>query len=143
MRSGETDTKLNANKLKGELEFTASRSEGPGGQNVNKVNSKITLRWDIPNSPTLTEEEKHIISGKLSSFITKDGILVLSAQDNRSQLQNKEAVLMKLDHLLQKAFAVKKQRKATKPSKSASAERLKKKKQHSEKKKWRQKSSDE
>ena len=132
-----TDGKLNAARLNRELEFTASRSEGPGGQNVNKVNSKITLRWDTANSLIISEDEKRIIKERLSSFLTKDGILMLSAQDKRSQLQNKEAVMEKLDALLAKAFAVRKRRKPTKPSKSAKAERLKKKKLVSEKKKWR------
>jgi ribosome-associated protein len=123
-----TDGKLNAARLNKELEFNASRSEGPGGQNVNKVNSKITLRWDIANSRLISEDEKGIVKDRLSSFLTKDGVLMLSAQDKRSQLQNKEAVMEKLDALLAKAFAVKKRRKPTKPSKSAKAERLKKKK---------------
>jgi ribosome-associated protein len=132
-----TDGKLNSARLNRELEFTASRSEGPGGQNVNKVNSKVTLRWDIVNSQIISEDEKRIIKDRLSSFLTKDGVLMLSAQDKRSQLQNKEAVMEKLDALLVKAFTVKKRRKPTKPSKSAKAERLKKKKLVSEKKKWR------
>ncbi len=137
MNNEPTDGKLNAARLNRELEFTASRSEGPGGQNVNKVNSKITLRWDIVNSQIISDDEKRIIRDRLSSFLTKDGVLMLSAQDKRSQLQNKEAVMEKLDVLLVKAFAVKKRRKPTKPSKSAKAERLKKKKLVSEKKKWR------
>lgn len=130
---------LNASRLNKELDFTASRSEGPGGQNVNKVNSKITLRWDIANSLILTDEEKTKINEKLSSFITKDGVLILSAQDKRSQLQNKEAVLEKLDWLLLKAFEERKKRKPTKPSKAAKDERIREKKLRSEKKQWRQK----
>jgi len=137
MNNERIDRKLNAARLNKELEFTASRSEGPGGQNVNKVNSKITLRWDITNSQLISEDEKTTLKEKLSSFLTKDGVLMLSAQDKRSQLQNKEAVMVKLDTLLARAFAVKKRRKPTKPSKSAKAERMKKKKLVSEKKKWR------
>jgi ribosome-associated protein len=137
MNTERIDGKLNAARLNRELEFTASRSEGPGGQNVNKVNSKITLRWDITNSQLISDDEKTKLKEKLSSFLTKDGVLMLSAQDKRSQLQNKEAVMVKLDALLAKAFEVKKKRKPTKPSKSAKAERLKKKKLVSEKKKWR------
>ena len=139
MSSKAPNGKLNSAMLNRELDFTASRSEGPGGQNVNKVNSKITLRWDITNSLIISDEEKKQIKDKLSSFITKDGILILSAQDKRSQLQNKEAVMQKLDWLLSKAFEIKKQRKATKPSKAAKAERIRKKKLLSEKKQWRQK----
>ena len=139
MSSKAPNGKLNSAMLNRELDFTASRSEGPGGQNVNKVNSKITLRWDITNSLIISDEEKKQIKDKLSSFITKDGILILSAQDKRSQLQNKEAVMQKLDWLLLKAFEIKKRRKPTKPSKAAKAERIRKKKLLSEKKQWRQK----
>jgi ribosome-associated protein len=136
--SGESvKEKLNAARLNRELLFTASISEGPGGQNVNKVNSKITLRFDIPHSEIITDDEKKVLMDKLSSFLTKEGVLILSSQEKRSQLQNKEEVMKKLDTLLTKAFEVKKRRKPTKPSKSAKDERLKKKKLASEKKKWR------
>jgi ribosome-associated protein len=139
MKNITLEGRLNAAKLNRELEYTASRSEGPGGQNVNKVNSKITLRLDVANSQILSDDEKEIIKAKLKSFLTKDGILILSAQDKRSQLQNKEAVNAKLDALLTKAFEVRKNRKRTKPSKAAKDERIRKKKLASEKKKWRQK----
>ncbi len=131
--------KLSAALLQPELEFSASRSSGPGGQNVNKVNSKVTLKFDLRNSNLLNEEEKTILLTKLASRLSVEGILTLTSQDNRSQLQNKEAVRAKLDLLLKKAFEKKKARKATKPSKGSVQERIKKKKQHSEKKQWRQK----
>ncbi len=121
-----------------ELVFTTSRSGGPGGQNVNKVNSKVTLRWDVSGS-SISPEQKEIILKKLHTQITKDGILLLTAQDSRSQLENKEVVLIKLSQLLTKAFAQRKKRKPTKPGKAAKQVRLNQKKQHSEKKKWRQK----
>jgi len=130
---------MNWDELQREIVFTASRSEGPGGQNVNKVNSKITLRFDVANSRALNPEEKDIIKNKLSSYLTKDDVLTLSAQDKRSQLQNKESAITKLQALISKAFEKKKKRKATKPSKAAAANRIKKKKLVSEKKKWRQK----
>lgn len=122
-----------------ELDFNASRSGGPGGQNVNKVNSKITLKFDIINSLILTDDEKVLLKEKLASRLTTDGVLLLVAQEKRSQLQNKELTIVKLDELLIKAFAKKKARKATKPSKSSVQKRIKSKKQHSEKKQWRQK----
>ena len=122
-----------------ELTFLTSRSSGPGGQNVNKVNSRVTLKWDIPNSVILSPEQKEIISRKLSAKMTKDGILMLTAQENRSQLENKEAVLSKLDQLLAKALARVKVRKRTKPTKAAKKARIKAKKHLSEKKQWRQK----
>lgn len=134
-----TTRKLSAAILQPELVFSASRSSGPGGQNVNKVNSKVTLKFDVRNSLVLTEDEKSILLSKLVSRLSTDGVLTLTSQDKRSQLQNKEAVVAKLDVLLRKAFEKKKIRKATKPSKGSIQQRIKKKKQHSEKKQWRQK----
>ena len=130
---------LNAAQLYRELDFTASKSSGPGGQNVNKVNSKITLNFDVAHSQILTDEEKHIILTRLSGQLTKDGVLQLSSQDQRSQLENKEAVIKKLEWLIAKAFEKKKARKKSKPSHTAIQKRIKSKKHLSEKKKWRQK----
>ncbi|MBX2967219.1 MAG: aminoacyl-tRNA hydrolase [Cyclobacteriaceae bacterium] len=122
-----------------EVVFTTSRSSGPGGQNVNKVNTKVTLKWDVLNSTAVTDEQRLLIREKLESHFTKDGVLMLMAQDKRSQLANKEAVLHRLDQLLKKAFVRKKVRKATKPSKTSVRKRLESKKQQSEKKQWRKK----
>jgi ribosome-associated protein len=130
---------VNASLLYNELDFTASRSGGPGGQNVNKVNSKISLRFDVPHSQILTEEEKETIMQRLSAHLTKEGVLYLSSQEKRSQLENKEAVVDKLQALLTKAFEKKKRRKRSKPTKAAIQKRIKSKKLVSEKKKWRQK----
>ena len=130
---------VTASLLNRELVFSASRSSGPGGQNVNKVNSKITLMFDVARSEILTEEEKDVMVKKLASSLTKEGVLILTTQDNRSQLENKEAAIQKLDKLLVKAFAKRKVRKATKPSKTAVQKRITNKKQHSQKKQWRQK----
>ena len=131
--------KVTAELLSSELVFTTSRSSGPGGQNVNKVNTKVTVKFDVGKSQVLTQEEKYIISVKLASRLTTDGVLMLSSQEKRSQFQNKVEVIEKLDALLSKAFAKKKVRKATKPSKGSVQNRIQKKKQHAEKKKWRQK----
>lgn len=122
-----------------ELVFTTSRSSGPGGQNVNKVNTKVTLKFDVMQSVALSPEQKELILKKIGSRLTKEGVLLITAQDKRSQLQNKEEVLQKLDQLFIKIFTPKKQRKATKPSKAAKHARIKDKKQRSEKKQWRQK----
>ncbi len=132
-------TRVTAEILAPELLFTTSRSGGPGGQNVNKVNSKVTLQFDVQNSRILTEDQKNIIAEKLSSRLTREGILILTAQESRSQVENKARVLEKFDEVLSVAFAKRKIRKATKPSKAAKRERLKKKKVVSEKKKWRRK----
>jgi ribosome-associated protein len=130
---------ITASLLYNELDFTASRSGGPGGQNVNKVNSKISVRFDVVRSQVLNDEQKATILKALSSQLTKDGVLQLSSQDKRSQLENKEAVLNKLETTLEKALAKKKIRKKSKPTKTAVQERIRSKKLRAEKKKWRQK----
>lgn len=131
------ERKLSPAQLLPELEFVTSRSGGPGGQNVNKVNSKVTLRWDVKNSTLITPEEKEFLLNKLATRLTQEGILVMTAQEERSQLQNKEKVLAKFEKLLQLAFIKKTPRKKTKPSKAASQKRLQQKKLHSDKKKRR------
>jgi len=122
-----------------ELIFTTSRSSGPGGQNVNKVNTKVTLKFHVWQSSFLNAEQKELMAKKIGTSLTKDGTLILTAQDKRSQLQNKEEVLQKLDRLLAKVFAVTKSRKPTKPGKAAKHARIKEKKLRGEKKQWRQK----
>ena len=121
-----------------ELELSATRSGGPGGQNVNKVNSKINLRFDVKQSPSLTEEEKEKILDRLNSRITNEGVLILSASSKRTQLQNKEAAIAKFNKLMGNAFTKRKKRKATKPTKGSIKRRMKNKKIQSEKKKMRQ-----
>jgi len=128
-----------AKGLDNELIFSTSRSSGPGGQNVNKVNTKVTLRFDIGHSMILDEDQKELMIRRIANRITKEGILVLTAQDRRSQLQNKEAVLAKLDRLLTSIFSRPKVRKATKPGPAAKHKRRWEKEYRSEKKQWRQK----
>jgi ribosome-associated protein len=120
-----------------ELKFSTSRSGGPGGQNVNKVETKVTIRWDVVNSELIKPEEKEILIKKLASRINADGILMLNAQEKRSQLENKQLAKEKLQSLLKKAFERKKTRKATKPTKGSVQKRIEQKKKHGEKKKWR------
>ena len=130
--------KITAALLSHELVFSTSRSSGPGGQNVNKTNSKVTLKFNVKQSLVLSDEEKDVLLKKLASKLTTEGVVVLTAQEDRSQLQNKESVILKLEKLFDKAFEKKKLRKATKPSKGAVQDRIEQKKQNAEKKKWRQ-----
>lgn len=125
-----------------EFEFATSRSSGPGGQNVNKVNSKVELRFDILKSELLTAEQKEILQQKLASKITADGILCIISQRDRSQLANKEDVVSKFYELLRKALKPVKPRKKTKPSKSSVEKRLSSKRIKSEIKQSRQRFSE-
>ena len=130
---------VNVNDILNELLFSASRSSGPGGQNVNKVNTKITLKWDVARSQIINQEQKNFLLKKFSAGLTKDGVLILTAQDNRSQIKNKEKAISKLGKWLEAAFKPKKTRKATKPNKAAQKKRRENKQKHSEKKIWRRK----
>jgi len=126
-------------ELTPELEFTTSRSSGPGGQNVNKVSTKIILRWNVLHSTLITDEQKVLLLNKLSSQLTREGELIINSQESRSQLQNKETAVEKLDALLRKALTKPKARKATKPSYTSKVKRVGNKKRHAEKKQWRKK----
>ena len=117
-----------------ELQFITSRSGGSGGQNVNKVESKVQLKFDITASCELSEEEKILLLEKLATKTDQDGVLQLQSQEKRSQIQNKELVIRKFEDLLHKAFHKKRIRKASKPKKGAIEKRLKAKKNQAEKK---------
>ncbi|HRW98156.1 MAG TPA: alternative ribosome rescue aminoacyl-tRNA hydrolase ArfB [Cyclobacteriaceae bacterium] len=125
--------------IKEEVEFSTARSSGPGGQNVNKVNSKVVLRWNVVHSTLLTEEVKSILKTQLKSKLTSTGDLIVAVQESRSQRENKELAIVKLNHLLKRSLTPKKKRKPTKPTKASKVKRQKEKKLKSEKKQWRQK----
>jgi ribosome-associated protein len=117
-----------------ELTFQASRSGGAGGQNVNKVSTKMELRFHVGNSELLTDDEKLLVQEKLASRITNDGFLQVVSQTERSQLQNKEQAIARFYELLRQALTRQKKRTATKPSRSSVRKRLESKRKQSDKK---------
>ena len=128
---------LTIDDIKKELRFTFSRSSGPGGQHVNKVNTKVTLIWDILNSATSNEDQKKLLLQKLKTKLTGEGVLIISSQSGRSQLGNKRTAIQKLEELLDKSFFLRKKRKSTKPTKASVLKRLEEKKKQGEKKRNR------
>jgi ribosome-associated protein len=126
-------------KLISELQFKAVRSSGAGGQNVNKVSSKVVLSFDVKNSNAFSNEEKLLLVTNLSSRLTIDKILILNCDEDRSQLKNKEIVIKRFLAILEQGLYIPKIRKATKIPKSVIRKRLKDKKNLSETKKNRKK----
>jgi ribosome-associated protein len=111
-----------------EFLFKAVRSSGAGGQNVNKVSSKVVLSFDLLNSKGLTDDEKTLLRTKIATKLTQDGILVLTSEEDRSQLKNKEKVIKKCFKLLENALIIPKERKTTKVTRAAKEKRLNAKK---------------
>jgi len=111
-----------------EFVFSASRSGGPGGQNVNKVSSKVELRFSIIQTSLLSESEKELIFKKLKNKINIEGELLLISQSERTQLMNKKVVLGKFYDLVSKALTVQAKRRSTHPTLSSRIKRLEKKK---------------
>ena len=126
-------------KIITELQFKAVRSSGAGGQNVNKVSSKVVLSFDLKNSQALSEEEKMRLETKLSSRLTSDLVLILNCDEDRSQLKNKAIVTKRFLDILTVGLHIPKIRKATKIPKSVIRKRIKDKKNVSEIKKSRRK----
>lgn len=120
-----------------ELSFRTSRSGGPGGQNVNKVESKVELLFDVWHSASLTVREREKILIRLKNRIDSDGILHLSSQTSRSQLENRENVISEFTRALRAALKPVKKRVPTRPTRTSREKRLKKKKIVGEKKKMR------
>ncbi len=125
-----------------EITFQTSRSSGPGGQNVNKVESRVELRWHLQQSQVLTDIQKQLILEKLANQLTAEGYLLVTAQYDRSQLRNKEIALARFHELLQKSLRRPKPRRATRPSAGAVRQRLEGKKRQGEKKANRRKLND-
>jgi ribosome-associated protein len=114
-----------------ELVFKTSRSSGPGGQNVNKLNTKVSLIFDIPNSSTLTGQQKQTILRKLAGRLTKDKRLIITSQKFRTQNANRRFAVKRLAEIVQKALEKPKLRRPTKPTVSAIEKRLQSKKTRS------------
>jgi len=112
-----------------ELVFTASHSSGPGGQNVNKVSSRVTLWFDVVNSPSLSPEQKDLVISRLKTRIGKDGLLRVISQQTRSQVENKELAIERFAELLRDAIKKVPIRKKTRVSKGAKLRRMEEKKQ--------------
>jgi ribosome-associated protein len=117
-----------------ELTFTASRSGGPGGQNVNKVATRVTVAFDLVRSPSLSRDQKARIRERLASRINRDGVLRVVSQRHRTQAANRRAAVERLAELLRAALAEEEPRVATRPSRSARDRRVAEKKLHGRRK---------
>jgi len=120
-----------------EIKFKFARSSGPGGQNVNRRETKVQVRWNIDTSEILDEEQKKQLQNKLS--LTKEGDIIIESDETRYQPRNKEIAIRRLNELINRALKKEKKRYPTKPSKGAKERRLEEKKRKSEIKKSRQK----
>lgn len=120
-----------------ELHFRTSRSSGPGGQNVNKLETRVELLFDVTSSRSFGSEQRERILLNLGSRIDGKGVLHISSQHSRSQWENKQRTIEKLVSLLRDALKVRKKRMKTAPTRSSNENRVQRKKKHSQKKKLR------
>lgn len=111
-----------------ELVFTATRSSGAGGQNVNKVNTRVELRFHVGSSSVLTEEQKMLIGEKLGNRISLDGYLIIVSQEGRSQLENRKRARDRFYTLIYRALTPSKRRIPTRATRASGEKRLRKKK---------------
>ena len=130
---------MEIDKILSEVTYKAVRSSGAGGQNVNKVSSKVVLSFDLKNSQALSDEDKLLLETNLSSRLTNDLVLILNCDEDRSQLKNKEIVTKRFLAIVKNGLIIPKERKPTKIPKSVIRKRIKYKKTISEIKKTRRK----
>lgn len=128
---------MNKEIIYSEFQFKTSRSSGPGGQNVNKVSTKITLLFNVLLSLALTEDEKQLLVSKWENQLTKEGVFQLQCDETRSQLKNKELAIKRFFVKLESALKKAKPRKETKVPRSVKEKRIKEKKRLSDIKKTR------
>jgi ribosome-associated protein len=133
---------LKNRNFENEFNYSTSRSSGPGGQNVNKVSTKVELRFNIRLTSIFTEEEKEMILIKLKNKINKENEIILVSQSERTQLMNKIAVTEKFYALISKALTVPIKRKETRPTLSSKLRRLDLKRNRSDIKKLRKQTGD-
>ena len=117
-----------------ELSFRFATSSGPGGQHANRSATRAVLLFDVAQSPSLTDEVRERLLAKLATRLDKEGVLQVSVQDSRSQVQNREMAIERFQGLLAKALQKRKTRRKTKPSKAVREARLAEKKKRSERK---------
>jgi ribosome-associated protein len=115
---------MDTEKIISELTFKAVRSSGAGGQNVNKVSTKVVLTFDLSNSQSLSDDEKARLQDKLETKLTVENILILNCDEDRSQLKNKELVIKRFLEIIKKGLHIPKPRKATKIPKAVIEKRL-------------------
>jgi len=125
---------MNQEVLLSELQFKAVRSSGAGGQNVNKVASKVELTFSLDDSLGLSDEEKYLLKQTIASRLTKDNFLLLQCDESRSQHKNKTLVIERFFKVIEEGLVVQKKRKPTKVPKQVKIKRLKTKRIASEKK---------
>lgn len=125
--------------INSELNFKAVRSSGAGGQNVNKVSSKMVLIFDVATSEGLNDDEKLLLQTKLKTKISQENLLILTCDEDRSQFKNKRIIIKRFFEMLEKALVKPKVRKATKITKGANEKRIQEKKKAGEIKAGRKK----